>query len=62
MSLALAVLLVGVLNGHLLVHQDLAIHVGDGGIGGFKVGEGNESVTLGEVVVVAGNLEKKESD
>lgn len=63
MALALAVLLVGILNGYLFVHQNLAVHVGDGRIGGFEVGEGNESVALGEAVVVASNLEKKkESD
>lgn len=46
-SLALAVLLVRVLDRDFFVHEILAVHVGDGVIRRLKVGEGNESVSLG---------------
>jgi hypothetical protein len=39
MSLSLAILLVGVLHRHLLVHEILTIHIGNGSVGGFEVGK-----------------------
>jgi Tfp pilus assembly protein PilZ len=56
-SLAFAVLLVSVLNGDLFVHQVLTVHVGDGVIRGLEVGERDESVALGKIVFVTGNLD-----
>ncbi len=55
-SLALAVLLVGILNGDLLAHHVLAVHAGNGGVGGVKVAKGDEAVALGQAMLVAGNL------
>lgn len=56
-AFALAVLLVGVLDGDFLVHEVLAVHVGDGVVGGFKGGKGDEAVTLAQVVFISGDLE-----
>jgi hypothetical protein len=56
-TFSLAVLLESVLNGDLLVHEVLTVHVCDGIVRGFEGGEGNESVALCEVGVVASNLE-----
>jgi hypothetical protein len=57
-ALALAVLFVRVLHRDLLVHQVLAVHVGDGVVGSFKVGKGDEAVTFGEVVFIPSDLRK----
>ena len=46
MSLAFAVLLVSVLNRDLFVHEVLAVHVCDGVVGRFEVGEGYEAIAL----------------
>lgn len=59
-ALALAVLLVGVLDADLLVQEVLAVHVADGVVGGVEVGEGDETVALGQVGLVASNLSKLE--
>ena len=56
MSFAFAVFLVGVLHGDLLVHEILAVHIGDGRVGGLKVPERHEPVALGEVVIIARDL------
>lgn len=58
MALALAILLVGVLDANLFVHKVLSIHVGDSVVGGFERRERDEAVTLGEVVLVASDLGK----
>jgi len=50
-ALALAVLLVGVLDADVLVHEVLAVHVRDGVIGGLEVGVGHEAVVLREAVL-----------
>jgi hypothetical protein len=55
-TLSLAVLLESVLNGDFLVHEVLAVHVCDGIVRGFEGGEGDESVALCEVGVVASDL------
>ena len=55
-ALAFAVFFVGVLDRDFLVHEVLAVHVGDGFVGGFEVGEGYETVAFGEVGIVAGDL------
>lgn len=55
-TLSLAILLEGILDGDLLVHEVLAVHVCDGVVGCFEGGEGNESVALCEIGVVAGHL------
>lgn len=47
MALTLAVLLVGVLDADLLVHEVLAVHVRNGIIRGLKRREGDEAVALG---------------
>lgn len=54
--LALAVLLVRILHGDLFIHQILAVHVGDGGVGGLEVAKGDEAVAFGQVIIVAGDL------
>ena len=41
---ALAVLFEGVLDGDGFVHEELAVHGFDGGVGGFKVGVGDEPI------------------
>jgi hypothetical protein len=56
-TLAFAVLFEGVLDGYLLVHQVLSIHVGDGVVGSFEVGEGYKAEALGETSVIASDLE-----
>ena len=56
-ALAFAVLFVGVLDGDFFVHEILAIHVGNGIVGGLEIGEGDETVAFGEVGFVAGNLD-----
>jgi hypothetical protein len=55
-SLALAVLLVRILHGDLFINQILAVHVGDGGVGGLEVAKRDEAVAFGQVIVVAGDL------
>lgn len=55
-TLSFAIFLEGVLDGDFLVHEVLAVHVCDGVVGCFKGGEGNETVALAEVCVVAGDL------
>lgn len=59
MSLSLAILFVGILHRNLLVHKVLAVHIGNGRIGGLEVGEGDEAITLGQIVVIPSNLESK---
>jgi hypothetical protein len=56
MAFALAVLLVGILHADVLVHEVLAVHVGDGVVGGLEGGVGDEAVALGEPGLVAGDL------
>ena len=60
MAFALAVLLVGVLDGDVFVHEVLVVHVGDGVVGGFEVGVGDEAVAFGEVGFVAGDLKARQ--
>lgn len=55
-ALALAVLLVGVLDRDLLAHHVLAVHAGNGRVRRVKVAKGDEAVALGQAVFVAGNL------
>lgn len=55
-SLALAVLLVGVLDADVLVHEELAVHVVDGVVAGLEGAVADEAVALAEPVVVAGDL------
>ena len=55
-ALAFAVFLVGVLDGDVLVHEILVVHVGDGVVGGFEIAVGDETVAFGEVGLVAGDL------
>lgn len=57
MSLALAILLVGILDRDLLVHEVLTVHIGDGIVRSIEGGKGEESVTLGVVGLVAGDLD-----
>jgi hypothetical protein len=59
MSLSLAILLVGVLHRNLLVHKVLTVHIGNGRVGGLKVGKRDETITLGQIVVIPSNLESK---
>lgn len=54
--LALAVLLVRVLHRDLLVHEVLAVHVGDGVVARLEGAEADEAVAFAEVGVVAGDL------
>jgi len=55
-TLAFAVFFVGVLDRDFFVHEVLAVHVGNGFVGGFEVGEGYEAVAFGEVGIIAGDL------
>jgi hypothetical protein len=57
-AVAFAVLLVGVLDRDVLIHEVLVMHVGDRVVGGLKVGVGYEAVAFGEIGFVAGDLEK----
>jgi hypothetical protein len=57
-AVAFAVLLVGVLDRDVLIHEVLVMHVGDRVVGGLKVGVGYEPVAFGEIGFVAGDLEK----
>lgn len=56
MTLALPVLLVGVLNRNLLIHEILSVEIGNGFIRSLEVGEGHEAIALGQVGVISGNL------
>jgi hypothetical protein len=56
MSLAFAILFVGVLHGDFLVGKELAVHVRDGFVRGLEVGEGDEAVAFGDVCLVACDL------
>jgi hypothetical protein len=56
-ALALAVLLVRVLDRDGLVHQVLAVHVLDRLVRGLEVGEGYKAVALGQIAVVPRDLE-----
>lgn len=56
MPLAFAVFFIGVLHGYLLIHEILAVHIGYGFVGSFKIGERNEAIALGKICVVAGHL------
>jgi hypothetical protein len=55
-ALALAVLLVGVLDRDGLAEQVLAVHGGAGGVAGLERVEADKAVALGDVVVVADNV------
>jgi hypothetical protein len=55
-ALALPVLLVCILHRDLFVYHVLSVHVGDGGIRGLEVAEGDEAVALGDANVVARDL------
>ena len=55
-SLALSVLFVCILDCDLLVHHVLAIHACNGGVGGFKVAERDETIALGELNFVSRNF------
>lgn len=55
-SLALAVLLVGVLHRDLLVREVLPVHVRNRVVGGFERGVRDEAVALGETGLVARDL------
>jgi hypothetical protein len=55
-ALSFAVFFVCVLHADFFVHQVLAVHVGDGVVGGFEVGVGDEAVAFGERGFVAGDL------
>ena len=46
-ALALTVFLVGVLDGDVLVHEVLVVHVGNGVVGRFEVAVGDEAVAFG---------------
>ena len=60
-TLALAVLLVGVLDTDVLVHEVLAVHVCDGIVRGFKVGVRHKTVALGQACFgVAGDLGRRD--
>jgi len=56
MTLALAVLLVGVLDRDLLIHEILSVEIGNGFIRSLEVGEGHETITLGQVGIISGDL------
>jgi hypothetical protein len=56
MALAFAIFLISILHADVLVHKVLAVHVGDGIVGGFEGGVGDESVALGEAGLVARDL------
>lgn len=56
-SFSFTVLLVGVLNRDLFVHEVLAVHVGNGIVRRFEGPERDKAVTFGQVVLVTGNLE-----
>lgn len=47
-SLSLPILLVGILNRDVFIHDILAVHVRDGGVGGFEIRIRDKSVTLTE--------------
>lgn len=55
-ALAFAVFLEGVLDGDVLVHKVLVVHVGDGVVGGFEIAVRDEAVAFGEVGFVARDL------
>ena len=55
-ALTFAIFLIGVLYTDFLVHKVLPAHVGDGVVGGLKVGIGDEAVAFGQVGLVAGDL------
>lgn len=56
MSFTLTILFVRVLDRDFLVHEVLAIHICDGVVRGFEVGEGDEAVTLRKVRIISCNL------
>lgn len=51
-TLALAILLVGILDGDLLVHHILTMHVCDSSIGRIEVGKRHKSVTFGHLKLI----------
>jgi hypothetical protein len=55
-TFSLAVLFECVLDSDFLVHEVLTVHVCDGIVRGFEGGEGNESIALCEIGVIAGDL------
>lgn len=57
MSLSLAILFVRILHGNLLIHEVLAVHIGNCCVRGLEIGKGDESIALGQIVVIPSNLE-----
>lgn len=55
-AFTLAVLLVGVLDANLLVHEVLSVHVLDSFIRGLECTKRDKTVALGQVAVVARDL------
>lgn len=53
---AFAVLFHGELDGDFAVHEELSVHVGNGGISSFEGSVRDEAITLGEIGVVASDL------
>ena len=56
MSLSFAVLLVGILHGEVLIHEELSIHIVDGIVASFKGAVAHKTIALAQAVVVAGHL------
>ena len=46
MTFAFAIFLERILDCHSFVHEELAVHGLDSGVGGFKIGVGDETVAL----------------
>ena len=57
-TLSLSILLVSVLYTDLLVHEILSVHVRDRIIGSVEVCERDKSVALGQVRIIACNLDE----
>lgn len=55
-TLTLAVLLVGVLDADILVHEELSVHIVDRVVAGLEAAIAHETVSLAQTVVVAGDL------
>lgn len=58
-TLALAVFLVGILHCNLLVHEVLAVHIGDCGVRGFEIGVAHKTISLAEILFVACNIGRR---
>lgn len=54
--LAFTVLLVGVLNRNLLIHEILPVHVGDSSVRRLEIGKGHKTISFGHVLFISGNL------